>query len=89
MDDDTATQEDCMALREGSYSLLLAIFQRLLIPQLRESQQEAQEAAPMNSGTNWDFKPWSKSDIFGSQQTRNNVLNSIASPPQTTQGKSL
>lgn len=78
-----------MALREGSDPPLLAIFQRLLISPLGQSQQEAQEAAPMNSGTNWDFKPWSKSDIFGSQQTRNNVLNPIASPPQTTQGESL
>ena len=58
-----------MALREGRYSLLLAIFQLLLIPQLRESQQEGQEAAPENEDTSWDFKAWSKSDIFDHNRT--------------------
>ena len=80
MDDGTATRERCMALREGSNSFLLAIFQLLLIPQLGESQQEGQEAAPENQDTSEDFKPWAKSNIFGSQRNRNNVLNSIASP---------
>ena len=69
-----------MALREGSDSLLLAIFQLLLIPELEESQQEATETPPKNLDKNWDFKPWSKSDIVGSQRNSNNVLNSIASP---------
>jgi len=38
MDDGTATQERCMALREGSQSILLAIFQLLFITQLREGR---------------------------------------------------
>ena len=78
-----------MALRKGRYSVLLAIFQLLLIPQLRESQQEGQAAAPENEDTSWDFKPWSKSDIFGSQPNSNNALTQITSPQQTTHGERL
>ena len=78
-----------MALREGRYPLLLAIFQLLLIPQLRESQQEGQETPPKNLDKNWDFKPWSKSDIFGSQPNSNNALTQITSPKQTTDGEGL
>ena len=75
-----------MALREGRYSVLLAVFQLLLIPQLRESQQEATETPPKNLDKNWDFKPWSKSDIFGSQPNSNHALTQITSPQQTTHG---
>ena len=78
-----------MALREGRYPLLLAIFQLLLIPQLRESQQEGEETPPKNLDKNWDFKPSSKSDIFGSQRDSNNALTPIASPQQTTHGEGL